>query len=193
MNTFIDLIQFTRDAEKNRNYPAATGAAFRGAIAKFMEILNEEEKQSIDLFEGRIDQILRDFIEKNKQKMTMSSIMEYKRRVLKVIDDYREYGIDPTKMTNWQRKPKIFSAKRLKQQKNEENRPTQSQQKPVETTTTPVDLMTEGSMTRFEIPLRKGIKAIIHTPPDLTFEEVKKIKLYVQYLEAIATGRKPEE
>jgi len=182
MTTFQDLIEFTRDAEKNRNYPAATGVAFRNAISKFLEILNEEEKQSVDLFENRIDQVFRYFVEKNKQKMTMKSMLEYKRRVQRVISDHKEYGLDPTKMANWQRKPKKMGARKAI---------TKQPQDPIRSaengfTSPPDNLITEGSVIRFEIPLRKGVKAVVITPPDITPEEVKKIKLYVEYLEAIA-------
>jgi len=189
MITFKNLVEFITTAEKNRNYPAATGVAFRNAIAKFVDLLNEEEKQSVDLFENRIEQIFRDFVEKNKQKMTMKSMIEYKRRVLRVISDYREYGIDPTKMNNWQRKPKNVGVRKSKT--TDDTQPS----KPIENKFTAAtdDLLAEGSVTRFEIPLRKGVKAIIVTPPDISIEEVKKIKLYIEYLEAIAPGNLPIE
>jgi len=41
-------------------------------------------------------------------------------------------------------------------------------------------------MTRFELPLRPDVKAIILTPHDLTLSEAETIQKYIEYLKSIS-------
>lgn len=44
---------------------------------------------------------------------------------------------------------------------------------------------------RFELPLRPGIKAIILVPIDISKREVEIIRKYIDFLDTIATEDKP--
>ena len=48
------------------------------------------------------------------------------------------------------------------------------------------DVEPATAMTRFELPLRAGIKAIVLTPSDLTLTEALKLRAYVSLLETLA-------
>ena len=106
MKKFQDLYDFVDKAIRSRKYPDNTGATLKTALKLFDAELNEEERNSIDEFSKNIEQIYQGVFSKNKN-FTASSLAVYKSRVLKVIADYKKYGVDATKMAGWS--PKIVA------------------------------------------------------------------------------------
>ena len=94
---------------------------------------------------------------------------EYKKRIRKVIQDFETYGNDPSKMVAW------TPSKRKPSNRNKIQEKTTMED--AEHTASPIETLEResGSLTRFELPLRPNMKAIILTPSDLTSEEVDKI------------------
>jgi len=173
-----DLEDFINAAEKSRKYPRNTAAAKRSALRLFDAELNDDEVQSLDSFEKNFDQIYQELVNKNKADMSASSLVTYKRRVSGLIKDYKKYGLDPTKMASWNRPVRKVSRKTSNFKKNEQV----AQQG--------IELSKNVNMSRFELPLRTGVKAIILIPSDVTKEEVGKIRKYVDFLESISNVTK---
>ncbi|MFA6524186.1 MAG: site-specific integrase [Candidatus Paceibacterota bacterium] len=123
MNKFEELYSFIDRAIKNRNYAENTGISLKTALRLFEKELNEEEINSIDKFNKNIEQIYHSVCSKNKN-FSASSLATYKSRILKVLTDYKKYGIDPTKMSNWPRKTisphlkKVLTDNNLKEKTN---------------------------------------------------------------------------
>lgn len=108
--TNVKLIyEFIDHAIKSRKYPENTGSSLKTALKLFEVELNDDERNSIDLFINNIEQIYQNVFAKNKN-FSASSLAVYKSRVLKAINDYKKYGIDPTKMANWT--PKVVTRSR---------------------------------------------------------------------------------
>jgi len=173
-----DLEDFINAAEKSRKYPRSTAAAKRSALRLFGAELNDYEAQSLDSFEKNFEQIYQEVVNKNKANMSASSLITYKRRVSGLIKDYKNYGLDPTKMANWNRPLRKVSEKVSNSKRNEQ----EAHQG--------IELPKDANMARFELPLREGVKAIISVPSDMTKEEVGKIKKYVDFLESISSVSK---
>src|SRR3989338_7606501 len=106
MKKIQDLYEFIDRAVKSRKYPDNTGMALKTALKLFEAVLNEEERNSIDVFSKNIEQIYQNVFSKNKN-FSASSLATYKSRVTKVLSDYEKYGVDPTKMANWS--PKVIN------------------------------------------------------------------------------------
>jgi hypothetical protein len=173
-----DLKRFTDVAEKNRKYAPNTATGIRVALGLFEAELNDQEKESLQTFKENLDAIYNSVYRKNQTSLSSNTIAEYKRRILRVIDDYEKYGVDPTKMSTWT--PVQRKAVTKVKKNNETVIPQREDEKPVQESS--------GTMTmnRFELNLRPGIKAIILTPSDLKLEEAKRIKKYIEYLEEVS-------
>lgn len=100
MTTFKDLYAFIDKAIKSRKYPENTGQALKAALGLFEDELKEEESNSLELFKKNLGEIYRSICSKNHTH-TAGSLATYKSRILRVIDDYEKYGVDPTLMANW--------------------------------------------------------------------------------------------
>lgn len=116
MSTIIeDLKEFIVSAEKSRKYPVNTAISFRTALKYFEAEMNEEEKNSFDLLEEHFEPIYQAVFNKNKIDKSVVTIATYRKRMRTLLNDYKKYGIDPTRMTNWTRAtrpiPSIRSAK----------------------------------------------------------------------------------
>src|SRR3989344_2230656 len=105
--TIQSLIEFTFAAEKSRKYPSNTAGAMRSALRLFERDMTDEEKESIDTFKNHIDQISQSVFNKNKSKMSATSLETYKRRLDSLINDYEKYGTEPSKMASWDRTPRV--------------------------------------------------------------------------------------
>ena len=107
--------------------------------------------------------------------MTAQSLQTYKNRFLAVIKDYEKYGTNPTKMANWNRPIRKISTRTDKQRISSiENLSSDEKYK-------------EAEMSRFELPLRPGVKAIILVPADINKGDVEKIRKYIDFLNNIAS------
>lgn len=176
MSTIIKtLLEFVDTAEKNRKYPANTASARKSAARLFETELNDEERESLDTLKAHLDQIYQNVFNKNKSKMTADSLLTYKNRFNALISDYEKYGVNPVKMANWNRPVRRVSAKVKGESKEKQDRSIQE-----------VERYKEIDMSRFELPLRTGVKAIILVPSDITKEEVGKIRKYIDFLESIS-------
>ena len=100
MAKFNDLYEFIDRAVKNRKYPSNTALGLKAALKLFENEANDDEKNSLDKFKQNLDQIYHSVSIKNKD-VTAGSLATYKSRVNKVLREFEQYGIDPTKMNNW--------------------------------------------------------------------------------------------
>lgn len=173
--TLQSLIEFINAAEKSRIYPANTAGALRSALRLYEPELTDEEKESVDTLRDHLEQISQSVFNKNKSKMSVASLETYKRRIRTLLGDYEKYGTDPSKMASWSRKPRIRRSNMTLGA---------NQQRTAKEGETPSENSLEQStkIVRFEISLRPDAKAIILTPSDMTAEDVKKIKGYIDYL-----------
>ncbi len=172
------LKDFITVAQKSRKYNPNSAAGLRTALRLFEKELNEEEKNSLQLFQENLEQIYQQVLNKNLSSYTAESLDVYKKRIARLLRDYGEYGIDPTKMAAWN--PKVRRMKREKKAVVQDDwnkelvKEEQKQQGGVVVPKTP--------MTKFELQLREGVVAMIYTPHDLSIEEAKKIRGYIDYL-----------
>jgi len=97
----IDLKNFIDIAEKDRKYVPNTATGFRNALNIFETELNEQEKESLPKLKENIDAIYMNVYRKNQKELTSKTLLEYKRRIMKLIKDYEQYGNDPNKMAAW--------------------------------------------------------------------------------------------
>jgi len=186
MNTTTKtLLDFIDIAEKNREYPQGTALGRRAAVRLFDAELNGSERESLDTFKSYLDQIYQNVFNKNKSKMRAESLLTYKNRISALISDYEKYGTDPTKMASWDRPVRKRSARDNGKTENKTYGQDADPKQELESYKT-ID------MSRFELPLRAGVKAIILVPSNITKVEVIKIRKYIDFLESIA-GTSPEE
>ncbi|HWY79306.1 MAG TPA: hypothetical protein VNW29_03020 [Candidatus Sulfotelmatobacter sp.] len=183
MNNLQSLFSFIDVAEKNRKYPITTANNLRGALRKIEAELNDEEKASLDKLLENINQIFHTLYQKDPTSMTVSSIETYKSRIKKVIAEYKKYGMNTTNMNSWN--PTIAIRKKI-EKKDSENVLDKKDQ-PIDEES---DQSTTNNTTRFELPLRENVKAVILLPGDVTKSEVGKIEAYITFLKTIAKDDK---
>lgn len=169
MPSIKDLNDFIDKAERSRKYPTSSAQGLKAAVKLFDTELNDEERASLDLFEQNIDQIYQSVFNKNKN-LTVSSLATYKSRVLKAISDYKKYGTDATKMSNWQ--PKVVTRAKRSGPKRDEV-PT-ANDAPVGLQNN--ELAVPDGMTKLELALRPDMKFVLVVPYDLRASEVVTIK-----------------
>jgi hypothetical protein len=100
MDKFNNLYTFIDFAKSNRKYPANTANNLKSALKIFEKVLTEEELDSMSLLEDRIEEIFLNVVSSNKEK-SIGSLNTYKARLLKVINDYKRYGQNPSKIQGW--------------------------------------------------------------------------------------------
>lgn len=171
METIKTLDEFIAAAEKGRKYPGNTAGAFRTALKLFEKEMNEGEKSSLDTFEANLNKIYNEVVNKNKTKMSVTSLATYRHRIVSLLRDYREYGITPSKMVSWERKPRIRNHAQMSN-RGSDNYPS---------TDTQPNFSTGGTVgevvNRLEIPLsdNNNRKALLVVPRDLTKEDVARL------------------
>ena len=167
MNKFSDLYDFIDFAKGNRKYPQNTANGLKSALKVFEKELNLDELNSIDLIEDNIEEIFINAVSKNKDK-NIGSLNTYKARLLKVINDYQKYGIDPSKIQGW-------NSKSYKPTNTRINRKDTSDKEEDKTQT---DLSTHANtpVHKIELSLRDNVKSIIIIPKDISIKESKMIK-----------------
>lgn len=174
-HTVESLKEFVVAAQKSRKYNPNSAAGLKTALRLFEKELNEEEKTSVQLFRQNLEQIYQQVVNKNLSSYTAASLEVYRKRILRLLNDYQQYGVDPTKMASWN--PKIRIAKREKKiVEAEATTKTLTEEPQEQLQNSKID------MAKFELPLREGVFAIIQTPRDLSIEEAKKIRGYIDYL-----------
>ena len=167
MNKFSDLYEFIDFAKGNRKYPENTANGLKSALKIFEKELNRDELNSVDLVEDNIEEIFINVVSKNKNK-NIGSLNTYKARVLKVINDYQKYGINPSKIQGWS--TKINKATSHKSNKKD------TSDKEVDKTQTALSDHTNTPVHKIELSLRDDHKSTILIPKDITARETKMIK-----------------
>lgn len=175
-NTIQTLNEFVEIARKNRKYPDNTALAIKSALKLFEIELTDQERESLDVFKEHLEQVSQSVFNKNKAKISASSLATYKRRIANMLDDYEKYGTDPAKMASWSRP--IRGAGGRSKVKTKTAKPKEVQQTPEEITET------IAKTERFELVMGDDQKAILIIPTPLTAQGLKKIRALVDYLEA---------
>lgn len=178
------IIEFISIAQKNRKYASNTASGFKSALKLFEPQLNDQEREDISVFKNNLDKICQEVYAVNKSKFSAATINEYKRRLAKLLADYESYGIDPSKMASWNPVTRIRTSSPAI--KNEKRNGVDEGQ---ENTDDISKIITTLAMDRYEITLRPNVKAIVVTPSDISTDEIKKIKAYVDMLEVLSGGK----
>lgn len=180
-NNIQNLFDFIERAVKSRKYPDNTAQGLKAALKIFDAVLNEEERQSLDVFKTNIEQIYHSVSSKNGKNFNASTLAVYKSRILKLLNDYDKYGIDPTKMATWV--PKIVNRVPRKQKNAEPQKNNESNETALNTNdTAEISGGTAVVMSKIELPLRPGVKFVIIVPPDINANECTRIKAVLDSL-----------
>lgn len=182
--TIKDLITFIDTATRNRKYMPNTAHGLKAAVRLFQGELNEEELASLDLVKKNIEQIYQGIFSKNS-KFTAASLTTYKWRMLKVIDDYENYGTDATKMSNWA--PKVIKRGKRSSEKSALKPDSGSK-------TTDQDDYKEvipSNMHKIELALRADAKFVLVIPRDLRKSEVTTLNAVLTSLIVNEVGNEP--
>ena len=189
MASIKDLNDFIDKAERSRKYPTSTAKGIKAAVRLFDAELNDEERGSLELFEQNIDQIYQSVFGKNKS-LTVSSLATYKSRVLKAISDYKKYGVDATKMSNWQ--PKVVARAKKPEVKHDDVPMASDASNGVQNN----ELVVPDGMTKLELALRPDTKFILIVPHDIRTSEVATLNAILTSLsgnEKSAGGESEDE
>lgn len=182
----VDVVQsleeFLEAAERNRKYAPNTAYGIKAALKIFVQELTSEERESLDLFKERLDKIYQNVYNKNKTKVSAASLELYKWRLTKFLNDYQNYGIDPSKMVNWnpQRRMRI---------KKDKVKQVPSQSNPLIEETSALPVMNVAEQTSF----RPSKNVFISYPLDFTLEEAKSIQSFAGYLISMRSGEQTRE
>jgi hypothetical protein len=205
MNAMKSLFDFIKTATAERKYADNTARGLNAALKLFEPHLNDAEKQSLDAFQGNLENIANDIFSKRKDgKPTSDTLMVYKRRVHKIIADYKSYGSDPGKMASWNPRRATPGLKvKNTAAPTENDRPIQegqiidvepSNSMPSPRSVSALPMAAQGGVTaldtagryidtnRSEIFLREGFKIILELPIDLTTDEAAKLKQYIDLM-----------
>jgi hypothetical protein len=118
MDNFISLYDFIDFAKANKKYPESTANNLKSALKIFEKELNAEELLSINMVEDSIGEIFRGLVIAHKDK-SIVSLNTYKARLLKVIKDYKKYGVEPSKIQSWVAKTRISTPLLIKKDKTD--------------------------------------------------------------------------
>lgn len=170
-NSVVEQLKnFITAAQKSRKYNPNTASGIRSALRLFEKELNDEERKSLELLRQNLEQVYHQVGQKNMSSYNSKSLEEYKRRMLKLINDYEQYGLDPAKMAAWS--PTLRVVKKA-------NKPVNDSE--IESVTLEKG-RSSSDVNSLDLKLREGVSAIIQTPRDLTLDEAKKIRAYIDYL-----------
>ena len=174
---FINLYDFVDFARANRKYKDSTANNLKSALKIFEKELNTEELKSIHMVEESVGEIFRSLVIAHKDK-SIVSLNTYKARLLKVIKDYKKYGVDPAKMQRWQVKEKKSTPLLIKKDKTDKKNINLSNliHEPVE------------NCHKIELSLSFG-KAQISIPKQITPKEARTIKDILDSLSAWQKSR----
>ncbi len=177
MAQYKELIEFVDNAVRNRKYSSGAAEGLRAALRLFESELNTEEKGSITKFEENIDAIYANVVSKNKSRLSIESLNTYKARVQRVLTHYRSYGVDPTKMSQWNPQRRVMSQVKRESKSTTEAKAKQGSDN--EIMLPPVD-----NSHKIELSLRPDAKCVLIVPRDLRTAEANIIKGLVDSLVA---------
>ncbi len=176
MDNFKVLNDFVDRAVRNRNYALNTAYGFKAALKLFEAVAHEDEKASLEKLEQRFEKMYEDVCRKNSDKMSAKTLEAYKIRVVKVLNDYKEYGVNPAKMASWPSKTITRAKRSVPAELKETAKPN----------TAPVDQVENIPIgaERLEWPLgRPGAKFVAYIPADVTEADIKKMKTLLDLVE----------
>lgn len=178
------LDEFVEKAVRNYKYTNETGTTLRRALNLFGEVLQTDERESVELIKKRADDIANRVDIKSPNKYSASSLMVYKSRVMRVINDYLQYGTDAKKMANWSPKAAKKVAKPEKPTTPQSSRYNGDFIEGEEVGPVPIStpVLINASSSRFDakgqtldLPLQDDRGVIIYYPADLKVGEAEKI------------------
>jgi len=173
MAKFQELYDFIDHATHSRKYPTNTGHGLKAALKLFEPELKDDERNSLQKFKENFDSIYQEVFRKNKN-FSAGSLATYKYRVIKLLGDYERYGVDPTKMANWN--PKVVS--RGVRGSVATNKTVTQDVEPIRGLV-PVP---SADAQRMEYPLSAG-SIVITLPKEVTAADMKKIKTLLDLVE----------
>jgi hypothetical protein len=171
MDKFINLYDFIDFAKANKKYPNNTANNLKSALKIFEKELNTEELKSINMVEDSIGEIFRSLVIANKNK-SIASLNTYKARLLKVIKDYKKYGVEPGKLQSWVAKTRKFTPLLIKKDKTDKKMIILSN-----SINTPVE-----NFHKIELALQDSTKAIITLPKNINSKDAKILKNIIDSL-----------
>jgi len=163
MNEFNKLYEFIRLAQKNRKYPPNTAHGRRAALRLFETVLHAEELESLTLIEERMKEIYLSLISRHKDTFSIQSLNTYKGRFLKVIRDYKRYGIEPGAINRWEVK--------LRKYKNRGRHKDMKEDMPVSN----VSLSVHRPVHKIQVSLANGTVCSLELPSNITQEDASLI------------------
>jgi hypothetical protein len=195
MATQVQLVKdFIDKAVRNYKYTSETGTALKRALQLFEDVLQDDEVASLELIKSRADVIANRIDVKAPNKYSASSLMVYKSRVLRAINDYVIYGMDAKQMSAWSPKSTKRPAKTIHQKA--ENLGNSSDRHVMEAEDVPrsqiinMPFIPSGNSSGYgskvstlELPLKDDRNIIVYYPSDLSAFEAEKIG---QVLKSIA-------
>lgn len=184
MASAIDTLdQFITRAERDRKYAPNTAAGLRAALKMFAAAMNEQERESLEVLETRLDQIYNEVFRRKSGKMSSQSLQTYYNRVKRIIHDYNTYGTDPLKMSSWSPQRR-FRASGLKTGKKTKPKKVSTTVTDVTSDHDPLPFLISGANDRFEISFDSGQRAVIILPSKRGKADILKLQKLVEFLEA---------
>jgi len=172
MSGFKDLYNFLEFAKNNRKYPESTANNIKSALKIFEKELTENELNSINLVEDTIEEIFLNVVSDNKEK-NIGSLNAYKARVLKIIKDYKKYGVDPSKIQGWQIKTRKSTPLLNQKDKKDKNIDNQHFE---------LSNAINNPVHKIDLSLKNGKRATITLPDNIDLHEAQTIKAVVDAL-----------
>ena len=167
MNDIQNLYEFISLAEKNRKYPANTAHGKRAALKLFETVLHPDELESLALVESRIKEIFLSLISTYREKFNIQSLNTYKGRFLKLIQDYKRYGADPSALAKWEVK--------LRHYKNKDDQEDTVEDSDKDIKPSSISYPIHSSVYKIQIVLKNGSPFTIELPPGITKEDASII------------------
>lgn len=168
MDDFKSLYEFISLAQKNRKYPANTAHGRRAALKLFETVLHADELESFDLIEERMKEIYLSLISKYRDKFSIKSLNTYKGRFLKVIQDYKKYGTDPSALANWEVKTRKYKNK--------------AKDTPEDNDISSISSLVHKHVHKIKISLEGGQDCTVELPARLTKEDASVITKIINSL-----------
>ena len=162
MDQIAEIYAFIDLAEKNRKYPANTAHGRRAALKLFDTVLHEDERESLDLIQERMNEIFLSLITKHKDAFSIQSLNTYKGRFLKVIQDYQRYGAQPETMVYWEAKQRPYVQKVKDTQKD--------------TSFHSLSFEIPRGVHKFQVVLESGETATIEVPTNISTRDISTLK-----------------
>ena len=168
-----DLLEFVSEAQRMGIYPGNTAYGLKAAIRRVAPVLTEQEASSLETFKSHLEAIFQRAFNLSKGKVNARSLAVYQRRLLRLINEYEQYGQTPQAMSGWKRKGKVSVGVRSERRIVSQSRIGSAELDAAD------DAKSSPSMHRLEVSLRPGVRAVLMLPFDLTEDEAKRIKTMI--------------